>query len=254
MRDPTSTACAPRSATPGASRSTSTKPMACERDPHRSREGPDPEQPAGTTARRGPAPGSRGQGLGDQRRADVVSRTWDHPRDGTTPSDWTLPARPRDPRPGRQIRLDPVGRDPVRQHHDPGQRPDRADVWASACDAKQQLRELIRQNSNHASVAVWGIANEVDLTCVRRSSFMGRQDRPARSRTLAERASGPGQERDPGPRLYHPGHLLRAACSPTRRRVANITDVSGAQPLFRLVLHPVRPAGSGAGRPAQEAP
>ncbi|USQ95430.1 glycoside hydrolase family 2 TIM barrel-domain containing protein [Caulobacter sp. RL271] len=30
-------------------------------------------------------------------------------------------------------------------------------------NAKQQLRELIRQNYNHASVATWGIANEVDF-------------------------------------------------------------------------------------------
>ncbi|WP_297509924.1 glycoside hydrolase family 2 TIM barrel-domain containing protein [uncultured Caulobacter sp.] len=30
-------------------------------------------------------------------------------------------------------------------------------------NAKQQLRELIRQNYNHASVASWGIANEVDF-------------------------------------------------------------------------------------------
>lgn len=30
-------------------------------------------------------------------------------------------------------------------------------------NAKQQLRELIRQNYNHASVANWGIANEVDF-------------------------------------------------------------------------------------------
>jgi beta-galactosidase len=30
-------------------------------------------------------------------------------------------------------------------------------------NARQQLRELIRQNGNHASVMVWGIANEVDF-------------------------------------------------------------------------------------------
>lgn len=30
-------------------------------------------------------------------------------------------------------------------------------------NAKQQLREMIRQNFNHPSVAVWGIANEVDF-------------------------------------------------------------------------------------------
>lgn len=30
-------------------------------------------------------------------------------------------------------------------------------------NARQQLRELIRQNQNHPSVAIWGIANEVDF-------------------------------------------------------------------------------------------
>jgi beta-galactosidase len=30
-------------------------------------------------------------------------------------------------------------------------------------NAEQQLRELIRQNYNHASVATWGVANEVDM-------------------------------------------------------------------------------------------
>jgi beta-galactosidase len=34
---------------------------------------------------------------------------------------------------------------------------------ALVANARQQLQELIRQNSNHASVAVWSIANEVDF-------------------------------------------------------------------------------------------
>ncbi|MEO8313569.1 MAG: glycoside hydrolase family 2 TIM barrel-domain containing protein [Pseudomonadota bacterium] len=45
-------------------------------------------------------------------------------------------------------------------------------------DAKQQLRELIRQNANHASVAVWGIANEVDFGRSR-PDFLGRPPRGA---------------------------------------------------------------------------
>lgn len=40
-------------------------------------------------------------------------------------------------------------------------------------DAHQQLAELIRQNENHASVAVWGIANEVDFG-PGRPDFLGR--------------------------------------------------------------------------------
>jgi beta-galactosidase len=35
---------------------------------------------------------------------------------------------------------------------------------ALAANARQQLIELIRQNRNHPSVAVWSIANEIDLT------------------------------------------------------------------------------------------
>ncbi len=34
---------------------------------------------------------------------------------------------------------------------------------ALLANARQQLKELIRQNGNHASVATWGIANEVDF-------------------------------------------------------------------------------------------
>lgn len=40
-------------------------------------------------------------------------------------------------------------------------------------NARQQLRELIRQNFNHASVAVWGLANEVDFGRSR-PDFLGR--------------------------------------------------------------------------------
>ncbi len=39
--------------------------------------------------------------------------------------------------------------------------------------ARQQLQEMIRQNYNHASVAVWGIANEVDFG-PNRPDFLGR--------------------------------------------------------------------------------
>ncbi len=51
---------------------------------------------------------------------------------------------------------------------------DQAGPSAALVDnAKQQLRELIRQNFNHASVAVWGIANEVDFGRSR-PDFLGR--------------------------------------------------------------------------------
>jgi beta-galactosidase len=51
---------------------------------------------------------------------------------------------------------------------------DQPDPSAALVDnAKQQLRELIHQNFNHASVAVWGIANEVDFGRSR-PDFLGR--------------------------------------------------------------------------------
>lgn len=53
---------------------------------------------------------------------------------------------------------------------DPAQLPAPAGIKAQA---SQQLQELIRQNYNHPSVAVWGIANEVDFGASR-PDFLGR--------------------------------------------------------------------------------
>ena len=45
-------------------------------------------------------------------------------------------------------------------------------------NARQQLRELIRQNFNHPSVAVWGIANEVDFGSSLPGFLTGNQGTP----------------------------------------------------------------------------
>lgn len=45
-------------------------------------------------------------------------------------------------------------------------------------NARQQLRELIRQNFNHPSVAVWGIANEVDFGASLPGFLTGNQGTP----------------------------------------------------------------------------
>jgi beta-galactosidase len=50
---------------------------------------------------------------------------------------------------------------------------------AFAANAKQQLIELIRQNYNHPSIAVWSIANEVDLRATQSSG-------PSKPRALLE--------------------------------------------------------------------
>jgi len=48
---------------------------------------------------------------------------------------------------------------------------------ALAENAEQQLIELIRQNENHASVAVWGLANEVDFG-LKAPAFLGGDRKP----------------------------------------------------------------------------
>ena len=100
---------------------------------------------------------------GRSRAADVEEDVATPARDGRQqdPAD-PLSARPADPRSRRPIRADPLGRD--RRSSPPGR--SAAQPVASEglrANARQQLTELIRQNHNHASVAVWGIANEVDF-------------------------------------------------------------------------------------------
>jgi beta-galactosidase len=67
-----------------------------------------------------------------------------------------------------------------------------------AANARQQLIELIRQNYNHPSIAVWSIANEVDLTAtltrgaskaaalLESLDRLARQEDPTRFTTLAD--------------------------------------------------------------------
>jgi beta-galactosidase len=98
-------------------------------------------------------------------------------------------------------------------------------------NARQQLREMIAQNRNHASVAVWGIANEVDFG-PNRPGFLN---------------NGTSQVPDPMPLLRNLNalaHSLDAArpttlatcCEDTGQKdipsVADITDVSGANRYF----------------------
>jgi beta-galactosidase len=108
-------------------------------------------------------------------------------------------------------------------------------------DAKQQLQELIRQNYNHPSVAVWGIANEVDLRGTP-PTFMG---------------AAKIVQRDPIPLLKELQALAKtedptrpttqATCceglQPNAPEVANITDVSGANRYFGWYYTPSDPLG-----------
>src|SRR6185437_1907646 len=62
---------------------------------------------------------------------------------------------------------------------------------AFSANAAQQLLELIRQNFNHPSIAVWSIANEVDL---RQKQASG----PAKARALLESLNRLAKAEDPG--------------------------------------------------------
>jgi beta-galactosidase len=60
-----------------------------------------------------------------------------------------------------------------------------------AANAQQQLVELIRQNYNHPSIAVWSIANEIDLTA---TQVRG----PSKAATLLESLELLAKKEDPG--------------------------------------------------------
>jgi beta-galactosidase len=62
---------------------------------------------------------------------------------------------------------------------------------AFAANATQQLLELIRQNYNHPSIAVWSIANEVDLRATQASG-------PSKPRSLLESLNRLAKSEDPG--------------------------------------------------------
>jgi beta-galactosidase len=61
---------------------------------------------------------------------------------------------------------------------------------AFAANARQQLLELIRQNYNHPSIAVWSIANEVDLRATQSSG-------PSKPRSLLESLNHLAKLEDP---------------------------------------------------------
>ena len=94
-------------------------------------------------------------------------------------------------------------------------------------NAHLQLKELIRQNYNHASVAVWGIANEVDFG-PGRPDFLGRPPEViADPIPLLEGLSALAREEDPG------RPVVLAHCCENRGMVdvplvADTVDAAGA--------------------------
>ncbi len=63
------------------------------------------------------------------------------------------------------------------------------DLWANA---EQQLRELIRQNYNHPSIAMWSIGNEVDI-----AKGFGMAGDPPKSLPLLQHLAKVAKEEDP---------------------------------------------------------
>jgi len=93
---------------------------------------------------------------------------------------------------------------------------------AFSANAAQQLLELIRQNFNHPSIAVWSIANEVDL---RQKQASG----PAKARALLESLNRLAKAEDPG-RFTTLADCCEAA--PPHDSDVGITDVVGYNRYF----------------------
>jgi beta-galactosidase len=101
-------------------------------------------------------------------------------------------------------------------------------------NARQQLRELIRQNYNHPSVAVWGIANEVDFGNSLRAFTGGGPGDPPDPLPLLESLNALAKAEDPSRPTVQAncceGRLFAAdAAVPI---VAPVTDLSGANRYF----------------------
>ncbi len=93
-----------------------------------------------------------------------------------------------------------------------------------AANARRQLTELIRQNYNHPSVALWSIANEIDLKD-------DQAQRPEQGRRPAARPRRPRASRRPDA-ADHPGGLLRAIRRTGARRHHDVTDTLGYNRYF----------------------
>src|ERR1700676_1368559 len=106
-----------------------------------------------------------------------------------------------------------------------------------AANARQQLTELIRQNYNHPSIAVWSIANEIDLTAtltkgpsqpstlLKSLHLLAKQEDPSRFTTLADCC-----EADIAPPPEAAGAAI--AGSAPRDAIVGITDTVGYNRYF----------------------
>lgn len=111
-----------------------------------------------------------------------------------------------------------------------------------AANAREQLRELIRQQINHASIGLWSIGNEVTTIAIR----CGQTDESNNVQALLRSLHAMAKTEDPG---HHP----RAGDQPLRRYGLAISRDAEPdcrhlqrQPIFPVVLRhrprPIRPA------------
>jgi beta-galactosidase len=105
---------------------------------------------------------------------------------------------------------------------------------ALSANARQQLTELIRQNYNHPSIAVWSLGNEIDLTAtltkgpskptelLRSLNELARREDPSRATTIADCC-----EMDIAPRVG--GEVVNVAA---REPIVGIADTVGYNRYF----------------------
>ena len=95
---------------------------------------------------------------------------------------------------------------------------------ALTANARQQLTELIRQNYNHPSIAMWSIANEVDLLPLK-------QNEPSRPNELLRNLARLAREEDPT-RPSTMADCCEDSASPARDVVVGVTPILGYNRYF----------------------
>lgn len=95
---------------------------------------------------------------------------------------------------------------------------------ALVANARQQLTELIRQNFNHPSIAVWSIANEIDLKAIK-------QNGPSKVATLLRGLDDLAHREDPT-RPTTLADCCEQSASPERDKIVGLTDTAGYNRYF----------------------
>ena len=95
---------------------------------------------------------------------------------------------------------------------------------ALVANARQQLTELIRQNFNHPSVALWSIANEIDLMAIKRNG-------PSKVAGLLRELNELAHREDPT-RPTTLADCCEQAASPERDKIVGLTDTAGYNRYF----------------------